>query len=124
MSQETRREKLQGILENLQTQANETPHVYYDPPESLKLVYPCFVYHYVGQETLYSNDNPYLKSDEYTVTYITKKADPLLPEAIIELPYVQFSNHYTAENLHHFMFVFRSSFYNVEPRLEIQTDNF
>ena len=119
-----KREALQSILMQFQEQAGETPHVYFDPPESVKMVYPCFVYHYIGNGTLYSDGKPYLQSEEYSVRYITKKADPDLPKAIMQLPYVAFDSHYTADNLHHFMFMFRGEYGMVDPPLQLDRAGF
>lgn len=121
---ETNRETLQKILMRFQEEAGETPHVYFDPPESLKLVYPCFVYHFINSVDLYANNVVYLRSYEYSVRYITKKADPILPEAIMDLPYASFESHYTADNLHHFMFTFRGQFVKDEPRLVLDRLDF
>lgn len=119
-----KRVALQNLLTSFQTQAGETPHVYFDPPESVKMTYPCFVYHYIGNSDVKANDQVYLRSEEYTVRYITKKADPILPEAIMDLPYVTFENHYTSENLHHFMFTFRGQFGKSSPRLVLENTSF
>lgn len=119
-----KREILQTVLEGFQETAGETPHVYFDPPESIKMTYPCFVYHFIGSDTLYANGKPYVNSEEYSVRYITKKADPDLPKAIMELPYVSFESHYTADNLHHFMFTFRGQYEKVEPRLVLDKTHF
>lgn len=99
---------LQEILQNFQMEVDETPHVYFDPPETVKMSYPCFIYHFEGYEQLNGNDERYLESERYSVRYVTKTADALLPKLIRELPRVSFERHYTAENLHHYMFTFRS----------------
>lgn len=119
-----KREILQSRLESFQRSAGETPHVYFEPPESVKMVYPCFVYHFLGTIDLYSNGDIYLQSEEYSVRYITKTPDPPLPKAIMDLPYASFESHYTAENLHHFMFTFRGQFERIEPRIVIDSSFF
>ena len=115
------RSTLQTILEEIQTAANETPHVYFEPPETVKMSYPCFVYHFTGYNNLGANDGKYLKSEEYAVRYITKKADPLIPKALVDLPHVSFDRHYVAENLHHFMFTFRGMYNNQVSELDLTT---
>lgn len=114
------RSTLQTILEEIQTTANETPHVYFEPPETVKMSYPCFVYHFTGYNSVNANDDDYLKSEEYAVRYITKKADPPIPKAVAALPHVTYDRHYVAENLHHFMFTFRGMLRHSDPELDIR----
>ena len=109
------------MLEEIQTAANETPHVYFEPPESVKMSYPCFVYHFTGYNAINADDGKYLKSEEYAVRYITKKADPPIPKAFEALPHVSFDTHYVAENLHHFMFTVRGMYQHHEPELDLST---
>ena len=99
--------------------AGETPHVYFDPPELVKMVYPCFVYHFTGYQDKKASDKVYLTSEQYSVRYITKNADPLIPKALKELPHAVFDRHYTADNLHHFMFTFQSMYYYTPSGLDL-----
>lgn len=104
----TMRTTLQTVLEGFQTEVGEEPHVYFDPPETVKMKYPCFVYHFDGLVPFDADDVPYLHSEQYSVRYITKTADAVLPKLMRDLPKVSFDRHYTADNLHHHMFTFYS----------------
>lgn len=95
---------LQRMLEGFQEAVGETPHVYYQPPENVKLVYPCFVYSSDGITVIHSNGKPYLHYDEYVITYITKQASPLMVKSMINLPRISYDRHFTSENLHHYVF--------------------
>ena len=108
MANKTTRETLHEILAGFQEMVKETPHVYFQPPESVKMQYPCFVYHYAENPTRYADDKPYLHQDVYDVTYITREAEPMLPEAMKHLKNVSFNRRYVAENLNHFAFTFTS----------------
>ena len=114
------RMELQTLLEEIQTVANETPHVYFEPPESVKMVYPCFVYSFSGYSTVGADDAVYLESEEYNVTYITKKADPVIPKALKDLNHVTFDRRYVAENLHHFVFRFRSMLQKKSEEIDLR----
>lgn len=116
------RATLQTTLEEFQKKVGETPHVYFDPPETVKMVYPCFVYHFVEYVDIFSNDELYLRFERYTVTYITKKADPELPRAMSALSGFEFDRHYTSDNLHHFMFVANSRMYNQPPEVDLRPE--
>lgn len=102
--------KLQEMLESFQKAVNETPYVYFQPPESVKLSYPCFIYSHTDNYTIHSNGKPYLYYDEYTITYITKKTDPMIVKSMLQLPRMAYDRHFTADNLHHYVFKVTSHF--------------
>ena len=110
---------LQTMLEEIQIAANETPHVYFEPPESVKMSYPCFVYHFTDLNKVNADDGTYLVSEEYSVRYISKKPDPQIPKALMMLSRVSFDGHYVVDNLHHFRFTIRGALNKQEPELVI-----
>ena len=112
-------ENLQKMLEGFQNEVGEEPHVYFQPPENVKLSYPCFVYTYDGVETLYASGKPYLRFDTYTVTYITKKVNPVLVKSMMKLSKVEFDRHFTSENLHHYVFIVNSGLYDYEETVDL-----
>ena len=104
MANETQRLLLHQMLVGFQEVVEEEPHVYFQPPESVKMQYPCFVYHLANDNVIRSNDKPYLHKEVYDVTYITREAEPVLPEAMKGLHNVSFNRRYVSENLNHFAF--------------------
>lgn len=83
-----------------------TGNVYFQPPESVKLVYPCIVYERKDAETLYSNGVCYAYMQIYDVTIIDKDPDSGLPKRFAEeIPCAAFDRHFTNGNLHHDVFV-------------------
>lgn len=76
-------------------------HVYYQPPESLKLVYPCIIYEKSDKDYTHADDLKYLISQKYTLTFITKDPDSDVPNKIEELNYSSYSKRYVADNLYH-----------------------
>lgn len=104
MSREDRRLRLQSMLESILGSRN----VYYQPPASISMKYPCIVYNFTGVYGTQADNLNYLASDAYDVTFITK--DPVFDEvneALLGLPYCRFSRHYTNDNLHHFNYSLR-----------------
>ena len=97
------------MLTAFQEAVGEEPHVYFQPPESVKMQYPCFVYHQSQDDVIHGNDRPYLHREVYEVPYITRQAEPVLPEAMKGLPNTRFNRRYTAENLNHFAFTVKGS---------------
>ena len=104
MSLETRRLKLQTELEEILGSRN----VYFQPPSSISLKYPCIIYSYEDFYKYYADDISYMVDDKYTITLITKDS---LPEEILDklndMPYTTFDRNYSADNLHHFAFTRR-----------------
>lgn len=80
-------------------------HVYYQPPESLKIKYDCIIYNLVGGNTIYSDDIPYNFRRRYEITYITKQPDSeLVDKLATSLPMIKFDRHFVTENLHHYTY--------------------
>ncbi len=94
------REALQTLFEKLLGSRN----VYFQPPESAKLNYPCIVYERSGIRTDSANNKAYLKHNQYMVTYIDEDPDSEIPYKLLELGYCGFNTHFTADNLNHDVF--------------------
>lgn len=98
---EQRRLKLQAELEEILG----SDRVYFQPPSSIHLSYPCIVYSYDDINIEFADGVEYLERDKYTITVISK--DPLPDEiltAIDSMDYTFFDRHYTNDNLHHFSY--------------------
>lgn len=78
--------------------------VYFQPPESVKMVYPCVVYALDNMDVKYADDRPYLNAKRYRVTVIDKDPDSVIPDRMLVLPYCGLTNVYTADNLNHWVF--------------------
>jgi len=76
-------------------------HVYYQPPESLKLEYPAIVYFKSKIETKKANNSNYLKLTKYDITVIDKRPDNPVIDKLIELPYCSYDRPYKADGLNH-----------------------
>lgn len=76
-------------------------HVYYQPPESLKIEYPAIVYSKSKIESKKANDSTYLKNTRYDVTVIDKRPDNPVIEKLMELPYCSYDRPYKMDNLNH-----------------------
>jgi len=79
-------------------------HCYYQPPETIKMEYPCIIYSWSGDTVRYANNGRYLAKKKYTVTVVDYNPDSELPNALAKLPLCSFDRHYTADNLHHFVY--------------------
>ena len=90
-------EKLQSKLIELL----ETSNVYYQPPESLKMKYPCVRYSKSKPDVKHADDMKYINKDCYELTVIANSADDEMIDKILQLPYSSFDRHYVSNNLHH-----------------------
>lgn len=95
-----KREVLHQILVNMLGSDN----VYFQPPESLKLKYPCIIYSLSDDIVSHANDEKYLRRKRYNVMVIDKNPDSLIPDKIDTLQYCSFDRFYISDNLNHFVF--------------------
>lgn len=96
---------LHNILIGILGTTNEdVSRVYFQPPETINLTYPCIVYERSRINTNFANNKPYAQQKMYTVTVIDKNPDSLIPDKISKLPMCTFSRHFTADNLNHDVF--------------------
>jgi hypothetical protein len=93
-----RRVQLQTLLEEILGSRN----VYFQPPETVKMNYPCIVYSrgYI-ERTLYADDIPYQHKVRYDVLVIDKNPDSEILDKIASLPMCIFQRSYTKDNLNH-----------------------
>ena len=78
--------------------------VYFQPPESIMLDYPCIVYSRSYINTQHANNRPYKLLDKYSLTVIDSDPDSQIPKEIFGLPACTYDRHYTADNLNHDVF--------------------
>ena len=76
-------------------------HVYYQPPENIKMEYPAIKYSNSNIQTRSADDRTYSKMTRYEIIVIDRKPDnPVIDELLI-LPYCSYDRSYKAENLNH-----------------------
>jgi len=92
--------ELQAIL----TEILETDQVYFQPPPTVQMEYPCIVYRRDYELTRFADDRPYSRKKRYQVTVIDRQPDSDIPDKIAELPLCVYDRFYTAENLNHDVF--------------------
>lgn len=80
------------------------PHVYFQPPATIRLEYPCILYKLSNMPTIWANNLPYHWDRCYDMTYITRDAQDPMVEKLIRLRLTKFDRYYSSDNLHHFVF--------------------
>lgn len=76
-------------------------YVYFQPPESVKLHYPCIVYNRATGLSNYADNLTYMFRVNYEVIYISKDPDNEVILELAKLPYSSMGRAYTADNLNH-----------------------
>ena len=78
-----------------------TPNVYFQPPPSVQMQYPCIVYERSDRVVDHANNKPYKHTKRYEVTVIDRDPDSTIPEEVASLPMCSFVRFFTADNLNH-----------------------
>lgn len=87
--------KLQELLESF------TPKVYFQPPATVQMEYPCIVYQRDHLETKFANNVPYGSDQRYQVTVIDRNPDSEIPAMIASLPKSAFDRFFVIDGLNH-----------------------
>lgn len=76
-------------------------NVYYQPPATVKMKYPCIVYHREGSDVLRSDNGIHRKLKRYSVTYIDTSSSEVVTDLLEEMQYCGFNNKIVVDNLYH-----------------------
>ena len=81
-------------------------HVYFQPPSSVRIKYPCIIYNLTNISDRRADNIAYNLNNEYEVIYIDKDPDNnIKTQMITHFPKCRFNRFYTAENLNHYVFI-------------------
>lgn len=78
---------------------------YFQPPASVEIEYPCFLYTLDDIDAKYADDSIYHHMKRYKVTIIDTDPDSVIHERMLSLPYCSFDRTYTANNLNHWVYI-------------------
>jgi hypothetical protein len=81
-----------------------TNNVYFQPPSTVKMKYPCIVYRRNKIDEKRANNRLYLHKHGYQIMVIDENPDSTIPDKVLSLPLCSFDRHYTADNLNHDVF--------------------
>lgn len=79
-------------------------HVYFQPPEGFKMVYPCIVYELENDDALNADNLIYRRKKKYTITVISGDPDTTIPDAVGDLFQIKMDRHFKSDNLHHYVY--------------------
>jgi hypothetical protein len=89
--------ELQTLLRDILGSDN----VYFQPPPTLLMEYPCIVYSRDWEMINYADDYPYKHRKRYQVTVIDRDPDGGIGDRIAALPLCVYDRFYTVDNLNH-----------------------
>lgn len=75
--------------------------VYFQPPSTVKLEYPCIIYKRSNRRDFFSSDRIYLSMRQYSVTVVDKNPDSEIPDKVLNLPYCSHNTTLAVDGLNH-----------------------
>ena len=76
-------------------------NVYFQPPESIKMSYPAFVYYLYDTDVIKADDTSFHIWDHYRVQYISRDPDNDMRNKILAFPYCSYFGRSNMDNLYH-----------------------
>lgn len=95
------------ILHNKLKTVPGIKEVYFQPPSTKKLEYPCIIYQFEGYEDRYGNNSEYLSWPKYSVIVIDYDVESMIPrymKAIRGNYIVSLNRFFVSDNLNHWVF--------------------
>jgi hypothetical protein len=92
--------ELQTLLETLLG----SEKVYFQPPPSFMMEYPCIVYNRSNIRSKHGDNLPYKLDKEYTITVIDANPDSIIPDKVAVLPRCAFDRSFISDKLIHDVF--------------------
>ncbi len=82
-----------------------TNYVYYQPPASTKLTYPCICYTLKKMDSKYSGNQMYTYDRAYEVVLIHTKPYNDIKDALLTMAKCRFDRTYISDNLYHYVYL-------------------
>ena len=80
-------------------------NVYFQPPASMLLQYPCIVYKLASGLTEYADNKAFRFTRRYELTLIDPDPDSeLIEKLVFAFPAIQFDRSFIADNLNHYIY--------------------
>ena len=92
--------RLHSILEGILGSKN----VYFQPPENMRITYPCIIYNISSADTKYASNLPYKFNICYQITFISRDPDDDIREKIAMLPMCKYDRQFRDSDVNHDIF--------------------
>ena len=93
------RQDLQNYLKTL------VANVYFQPPENVKLKYPCIIYSRTRIDGTFANNDVYRLDHGYQLVYLTRNPDDSMIDTLAQLPTCRFQREYVSDQLYHDVYI-------------------
>lgn len=91
---------LQSLLEEILGSRN----VYFQPPENIRVDYPCIVYNLSDIDSKHADNLLYRYQKKYTLTLASRDPDTNLVDKLLTLPMCSYDRSFVSDNLNHYVF--------------------
>lgn len=91
-------------LHDLLVEILGSTNVYFQPPPTVEMKYPCIVYQPDFLLSEWADNKSYKRDKRYLVTVIDRDPDSEIPDKVAALSKCVFDRFYTAANLNHNVF--------------------
>lgn len=95
-----RRLEVDEMLRNIVGQKR----LYFQPPASMKMQYPCIRYSRYNIENSFANGKVYKQSHKYEIIVIDEDPDSGIVFEVSKIPGIKHDRHYESNNLNHDVF--------------------
>lgn len=93
------------LIDVLGTAEEIESRVYFQPPASVRMKYPCIRYSRTGVDQTHANNKSYIATNQYEVVVIDLDPDSDIPDKVLaRFPRCRLDRTYTADNLNHTVF--------------------
>lgn len=92
------------ILQDRLEEIHGVRKVYFQPPPSGRMEYPCIRYSLAAEWNKHADNMKYVGKDRYSIMIISSDPDTPIVDEVRKLPYCSLDRMYTADNLYHFVF--------------------
>lgn len=96
---ETKRRELHSILEGILEENGLEKNVYFQPPETLKMNYPCIVYHRQYLTGTPADNQKYLIDRQYRIIYIDRSPIGDVIDSLLAIKYCRYMSHSVVDGL-------------------------
>ena len=80
-------------------------NVYFQPPATVQLVYPCVIYNLNAGDAKRADDSVYMYTNRFELIFIYRKPNVEIIEQVLRtFPMCSVSRVYIADNLYHYVF--------------------
>ncbi len=80
-------------------------NVYFQPPASLVMQYPCIRYNLYDIDNVAADNLVYLQHTAYQITVIDRDPDSEISKRVSTIPGIRFNRSYQADNLNHTIYI-------------------